>query len=64
MTKPRERGRPKKPPGTALTYRVAPSFTESEGREIRAAADREVLEVATWARQVLLREARDPRPEE
>lgn len=61
----RPRGRPRKAPEDQRAHMVAPRFDQAEFDAIkRAVAQAGYFMPAEWAREVLLREARDPRPEQ
>lgn len=51
-------GRPPKPAGQVRANQLRIRLTEAERQELDDAAEGEAMETASWARAVLLREAR------
>ena len=54
-SKPRGRGRPKKPPGAGLSETVQVRVTFAEYQRIKAAAKAADQDLSPWAREALLR---------
>lgn len=59
MTQPRKRGRPRKPPGEALSETVSTQFTEPEVDALCAIASRRKVEVRVLVREWVRKLIRD-----